>query len=529
MPDSRRARRGDLPAKIVLLVLGLVLLAAAGMKAVQLSTHPVGYKGVLTNRHFLMFEVVIELFMGFGLLSGVLRRLAWCGAGLCFTFFIGITIYEGVVGMTSCGCFGHVPIHPWAMLVFDVAALGALLIFRPDLKRPAQVPMFRARLIGALAAAAAGSAASLVFMLRYEPATLTADGRILGDDPTVRLMPERWVKGKPLPLLGHVDVGKRLATGEWTVLLYHHNCPYCRRKIRRLHEQATHLAGRRREARIAVISVPPHAPADRNPVPAQTPLLAGKLPESRGWFVETPTLVRIRDGRVLDVKGPDKTRHVDVRDVDLASLPVARDEHDFKYVDPGSRHFVLFELANPLDRDLAIRGYTSECPCLKVPTKAPGSIPAGGSARVLIAFLPPKNPQPGERDYSGRVLFRTDATGKPMLPVRVRGRIGLHLVLDPDKADVGSLTPGQTRTTTLALRNDGRKPVRVSYCGSTRRGVTGQVVAGPLRPGERRDVRVEVTAGPDDAGKQNALLQVHTDDPHQPQVNAKITYTVAPR
>jgi hypothetical protein len=63
-----------------------------------------------------------------------------------------------------------------------------------------------------------------------------ADGR-----KTILLEPDKWV-GKEFPLLPYIEppeVGEKLKIGEWTVVLYHHDCPKCKEVINDLMEKKT--------------------------------------------------------------------------------------------------------------------------------------------------------------------------------------------------------------------------------------------------------------------------------------------------
>ncbi|KKK52835.1 hypothetical protein LCGC14_3100920, partial [marine sediment metagenome] len=91
---------------VVRLVLALILLAAAGLKAHQLATRPVSEVDVFSYRWSLIFQVQVELVLGLWLLSGLYRRRAWTVAIVCFAAFACIAFYKGVSGQASCGCFG---------------------------------------------------------------------------------------------------------------------------------------------------------------------------------------------------------------------------------------------------------------------------------------------------------------------------------------------------------------------------------------------------------------------------------------
>ena len=72
------------------MVLGSLLLLAAGLKGYQLATEPIFETGLLDSRWFLIAVVEFELFFGLWLLSGVFPKPAWVAAVACFAAFAGV-------------------------------------------------------------------------------------------------------------------------------------------------------------------------------------------------------------------------------------------------------------------------------------------------------------------------------------------------------------------------------------------------------------------------------------------------------
>jgi hypothetical protein len=117
---------------IVLKVLGLLLLTAAVLKGHELLTVPVADKDLWSWRPFLVFQVEFELALGIWLLSGLFKRLAWLAALTCFSLFCCITLYKGLTGAASCGCFGRIHVNPWITLIaVDLPAAIGLTLLRP--------------------------------------------------------------------------------------------------------------------------------------------------------------------------------------------------------------------------------------------------------------------------------------------------------------------------------------------------------------------------------------------------------------
>ncbi len=316
----RRLSAGD----IVLKVLGLLLLTAAALKGHELLTVPTIHRDFWSWRPFLIFEVEFELALGLWLLSGLFQRLAWLAALLCFGLFCSVTLYKGLTGAASCGCFGRVHVNPWVtLLAVDLPAVAALGLSRP---RPAFAPLLSC--VRGRHFLRTGREASLRHVLteytrplpswRRLAATAAVGMAVLGlttpilvlhEPPTITLRyevlePETWV-GQELPILPHIDIAERLGKGQWLAVLYHHDCPDCAAAIPLYEQMARDLAGNEDFLRVALIEVPPYG---AGPVSGDSPCALGRLDESKEWFVTTPAVALLADGRVTsawEAKAPD--------------------------------------------------------------------------------------------------------------------------------------------------------------------------------------------------------------------------------
>ncbi len=275
----------------VRIVLGLFLLTAAALKGHQLATEPVAETSLLTSRWFLIVVVEFELFFGLWLMAGLYPKRTWYAALLCFGGFSCISLYKALSGEATCGCFGTVEMSPWYTFGLDTAAVIALSwcrpqrglagVFREDgrlLFRPAEVAIV-CLAVGAPSAWAMGS---------YQAAAINETGDISGQSGFVVLEPETWI-GKRLPILNHIDIADQLDKGHWIVILYHHQCPVCRKLISK-HEQLPRVLGRLHDAvRVALVEIPPRSGIGI--VPSDSLSLLGNLSEARQWFVATPTVL----------------------------------------------------------------------------------------------------------------------------------------------------------------------------------------------------------------------------------------------
>ena len=195
--ESTRDRSGNgIGYGVVRIFLGLLLVVAGGLKAHQLATEPVVTNGIEWMRAVLILEMEVEIAFGFWLIGGLLPRTTWLAALGCFTVFCGVTLYKGIGGQASCGCFGRISVSPWYTLTLDVIAVAALLWRRPaGGNTGGSAGRWRVRLgIVAGLVLACGVGAGVAAGM-YEPARLSEDGQIIGDGRVVLLEPDQNVKG----------------------------------------------------------------------------------------------------------------------------------------------------------------------------------------------------------------------------------------------------------------------------------------------------------------------------------------------
>lgn len=124
-------------------VLGVVMIAAGALKLFQLGfeTQDESLEAV-----FLMVFAEVELLAGIWMVSGMEAERIHPWVVAAFAGFAASNLLRAFAGKCSCGCFGGLSIHPGAVLVFDLAAMAALLVWRPPadtettpLDRPARL------------------------------------------------------------------------------------------------------------------------------------------------------------------------------------------------------------------------------------------------------------------------------------------------------------------------------------------------------------------------------------------------------
>jgi hypothetical protein len=293
---------------VVRILIAAVLLTAAALKGHQLATEPVLGSGLLDSRWFLIGVVEFELFFGLWLLGGLLPKATWAAALMCFGLFACVSLYKALSGHATCGCFGRVPVNPWYTTTLDLAIVVSLVRRRPlglsfsfgDLTFARSIIILVVWLCFGLPIAFA--------MGSYTDATLSDAGEIIGNGAIVVLKPETWI-GKRFPLLGHVDIGDKLSSGLWLVLLHRHSCSACREAASQYESLAKEFAAKSNCPKIALVEVPPYALKTTAAVDGAW--VYGRLSDAEEWQLSGPASVLVNAGNVQNVFS-------DGREVELA-------------------------------------------------------------------------------------------------------------------------------------------------------------------------------------------------------------------
>lgn len=128
---SSAGRRGFPSVRILL---GLLLLAAAGLKLYGSKVTEVPLVGWLSAPRVQVAAAVWEIVLGLWLLSATYQAGAWLAAIVTFFAFAGVSGYLGQAGVVTCGCLGVVRASPWLAFGVDVTALVLLAVCRPALR-----------------------------------------------------------------------------------------------------------------------------------------------------------------------------------------------------------------------------------------------------------------------------------------------------------------------------------------------------------------------------------------------------------
>ena len=271
----------------------MLLLTAAVLKGHELLTVPVANKDLFSWRPFLIFQVEFELAMAIWLLSGVFKRLAWLAALACFCLFCCVTLYKGLTGAASCGCFGRVHVNPWiTLLAVDLPSVLSLALCRPE-RHDDIIIASRMRVVVSLLSFLIVGVGGGSLLALFKPAY----GLPAGGNTTIHrymlLDPESWI-GKPFALADYIDIGSGLKTGRWLLILHRQGCRECQKLVSCRRDIATEVI--QFDARLAFIAIPPYG----KEIDEDNSMYSlGRLSPDRKWIVTTPAIVVLNEGRVV--------------------------------------------------------------------------------------------------------------------------------------------------------------------------------------------------------------------------------------
>ena len=271
-------------------IAGIVLIVATALKVQQLLTEPIISEGFWESWEFFLIQIPLELGLGIWLICGLFRKAAWLLGLIAFGGFIGVTLYKGIIGAESCGCFGTVHVNPWITLsVVDIPIFILFAIFRPKGLKLFPPPWPKAVHFFAIAI----PTFILLPTLEY---VLVANKPPIASDKYEVLEVKQWA-GQRWYLLDYIDIGERLQTGEWVVLMYHNDCPDCRLAIPEYEKMYNDLKGN--DINMAFIEMPPYGDENQQLVGDNSKADRGSLSQSKKWFVQTPVIVVLNNGVVL--------------------------------------------------------------------------------------------------------------------------------------------------------------------------------------------------------------------------------------
>lgn len=318
--------------KIVMILAGGLLIVASILKMREMLNVYIpswNENGIWESWEFLLVQIPAEFVLGAWMVSGLFRKGGWLVGTLAYVFFVGVTLYKGIIGAESCGCFGQVQVDPWITLfAIDIPFALLLLIFRPRGEKLLPPPWPN---VGHAIATAIPIFAVLIFVspllvaLRPEfikpddwqtvdpvivkpappqvvtpPVEPTMPDEPAPTEPTPAVVTPSEPKTTPAPLwpwLEHIDIAEQLKKGLAVVYLYHYDCSTCAASVPTYEAYSKEMAAMGDDAfTIAYIAIPPYG---KGPVPDDTLCLHGKLSDKQKWAISSPLVVALLDGSVI--------------------------------------------------------------------------------------------------------------------------------------------------------------------------------------------------------------------------------------
>jgi thiol-disulfide isomerase/thioredoxin len=277
-------------------IAGIVLLVATALKIHQLLTEPIISKGFWESWEFFLIQIPLELGLGIWLICGLFRKAGWLLGLLAFGCFIIVTLYKGIIGAESCGCFGMVKVNPWITLsVIDIPIFICLAAFRPKGQKLLPPPWPKPLHFFAIAIPTFILLPAIEYILITNKPPLKTDKYEVVDA-------NEWIKPQNLwPMLEYTDIKHQLQTGSWVILLYHYDCPDCAKAIPKYDQMHKSLKGNENAINFAFIEMPPYGTADQQLVDHDSEVICGRLSDAKKWLVQTPVVVVLHNGQALKV------------------------------------------------------------------------------------------------------------------------------------------------------------------------------------------------------------------------------------
>ena len=229
-----------------------------------------------------------ELVIGCALLTGVSPRAGWGGGVLLFGGFIGFNAMLLINGNASCGCFGDMGVRASTTFVVDVIVFCGLILWRQRIAPDASDHFRRCVYCGSLVCCVA-----LAPLLAAPIVAGTAHG---GASSESSLFDPADYIGDEFPLAKYVDSGIHLDRGNWTVVLFRHNCSHCIEALPHYVRRESEESNSGQPSRLLLLEVPPFGVVD---VPTGD-AVRSRLMCPRELFVRTPTEFTLRDGVIIN-------------------------------------------------------------------------------------------------------------------------------------------------------------------------------------------------------------------------------------
>lgn len=298
---------------ILRVLISIILLTASCMKAHMLATTPMLGDDILHSRWFNIVVVQFETFFGIWLFVGLLPKLTGLASIGCFTIFAAVSGYKAVSGEASCGCWGAVDVNPWYTMLFDLVVVGLLVVFRPKVNWKFGLNFAKQQAVNYCLIAIPLGAFVFWGISQVKFQQLQEVGQVLEHGSVVKLDPQGWIN-KAFPLCSHCDIGEKIATGHWIVMLYRAGCSECREVTPVIIELA-----QKNDFPLAVLTMNASEDIGSSEFDNMKPL-TGLLNPEITWFVETPIVLELDNSVVKQVLLRDDLKRMRSSDLDQSLL-----------------------------------------------------------------------------------------------------------------------------------------------------------------------------------------------------------------
>lgn len=187
------------------------------------------------------------------------------------------------------------------------------------------------------------------------------------------------------------------------------------------------------------------------------------------------------------------------------ALVVVPAGYDFGEVRQGDRLEQTFRLRNNGKVPLEILNVKTSCGCTVAKTATEKLLP-GESTDLQVVF--------DTASFSDRtsktVYVSTSDPVRPTTAITLKADIRPEVVLEPAIIDFGALVPGESKSSAVQLRNQGRKSFNVQRVESTVAGVGLEYRAGSVAPGDAFRLNVTVK-GPNRGERLGGYVLIYTD------------------
>jgi hypothetical protein len=270
------------------------LLAAVALKTFYfMETETIAVGRFAISPWLQIIAVQFELLLIFLFIAGISPLAVWRAAAALFAVFGIFSLARAVAGYDSCGCFGRVKVNPWWTFALDAGIVTMLLINRREFVERRPVLAGSRRFVACGVGCVLLSAVSLVVMARTAPASLSDGVSTLENRRLVILEAVKWI-GREFPLRDALTPPVDLSAGNWTVLIYHHDCPKCQEVLPQYQRLVKEYGTSDESGHVLCLEVPPFGERVEYDGPARY----ARLSDDREWFVETPVEIQLTNGKV---------------------------------------------------------------------------------------------------------------------------------------------------------------------------------------------------------------------------------------